>query len=296
MREKRGIIAENEVKPMKGFAPGYYPRFRCIGGACRHSCCVGWEIDIDEDTLDYYECVEGDFGARLRAGIENGAFRLDERERCPFLNERGLCDIILTLGEDALSQICSDHPRYRNFFTHREETGLGLCCEAAAELVLGEAEPFREVLLWDDGGDEEPTDWERHLLARRAELMALAQKGDTIASLTEKSEGEWREIFLSLERMDEAWAERLQRPWRKPPAELGKPLERLLLYLLYRHLPAAEDERALRARTAFAVLCCRVAGFISRDYADLLETARLLSAEIEYSDENVDILLKHLGG
>jgi len=29
---------------------------------------------------------------------------------------------------------------------------------------------------------------------------------------------------------------------------------------------------------------------------DLLETARLLSAEIEYSDENVDRLLKHLGG
>ena len=281
---------------MKGFAPGYYPRFRCIAGDCRHSCCVGWEIDIDEDTLDYYNGVEGDFGARLRAGIVDGAFCLDERERCPFLNEQGLCDIILTLGEDALSQICSDHPRYRNFFSHREETGLGLCCEAAAELVLGETEPFTEVLLWDDGEDEEPTAWETYLLSRRAELMASVQAGAIIAELPPKTENEWRSIFLSLERMDEAWGERLQRPWQEPPAELSKPLERLLLYLLYRHLPAAEDERALSARTAFAVLCCRLAGWLSRDYGDLLETVRLLSAEIEYSDENVDILLKHLGG
>ena len=281
---------------MQGFAPGYYPRFRCIGGACRHSCCVGWEIDIDEDTLDYYNEVEGAFGERLRAGIADGAFRLDEHERCPFLNERGLCDIILTLGEEALSQICTDHPRYRNFFTHREETGLGLCCEAAAELILADTEPFTEVLLWDDGEEDEPTDWERRVLSRRAEWMKAVEAGKTVAVLPEKSEEEWREIFLSLERMDEAWAERLQRPWREPPTELAKPLERLQLYLLYRHLPAAEDERALKARAAFALLCSRLAGAISRDYADLLETARLLSAEIEYSDENVDRLLKHLGG
>ena len=281
---------------MKGFAPGYYPRFRCIAGDCRHSCCVGWEIDIDEDTLAYYNGIEGDFGARLRAGIADGSFRLDERERCPFLNERGLCDIILTLGEDALSQICSDHPRYRNFFSHREETGLGLCCEAAAELVLGETEPFTEVLLWDDGEDEEPTAWESYLLAKRAELMASVQAGEEIAVLPEKTEEEWRSVFLSLERMDEEWTERLRRPWQEAPETLKKPLERLLLYFLYRHLPAAEDEKGLRARTAFAVLCSRVAGRLSRDYGDLLETVRLLSAEIEYSDENVDILLKHLGG
>lgn len=281
---------------MKGFAPGYYPRFRCIGGACRHSCCVGWEIDIDEDTLDYYEGVEGDFGERLRAGICDGAFRLDAEERCPFLNREGFCDIILTLGEDALSQICSDHPRYRNFFSHREETGLGLCCEAAAELILAETGPFTEVLLWDDGEEEEPTDWERHLLQKRAGLMALAQEGGRVAVLPEKSEEEWRAVFLSLERMDEAWTARLQRPWQTPPPELHKPLERLLLYFLYRHLPGAENERELSARAAFAQLCCQLAGALSRDFADLLETVRLLSAEIEYSDENVDILLKLLGG
>jgi len=290
---------------MKGYAPGCYPRFRCVAGACRHSCCVGWEIDIDADTLAYYESVPGDFGQRLRENIAEGAFRLDDRERCPFLNGCGLCDIILTLGEDALSQICTDHPRYRNFFTHREETGLGLCCEAAAELILGETEPFSEVLLWDDGAAEEPTPWEEELLAVRARLMALAQEPRPLAERMERvlaaagariPERDWRSVFLSLERMDETWAVRLRGDWHDPPETLEKPLERLLLYLLYRHLPGAADKRGLAARTAFAVLCCRVAGALSGDYPALLETARLLSAEIEYSDENVDILLELLGG
>ena len=37
---------------MKLYAPGYYKRFACIASKCRHSCCVGWEIDIDPETAD----------------------------------------------------------------------------------------------------------------------------------------------------------------------------------------------------------------------------------------------------
>ena len=31
--------------------PDYYETFRCIAGECKDSCCIGWEIDIDEDNL-----------------------------------------------------------------------------------------------------------------------------------------------------------------------------------------------------------------------------------------------------
>ena len=37
--------------------PYYYKEFKCIAGACKDSCCVGWEIDIDEDTFSYYRVV-----------------------------------------------------------------------------------------------------------------------------------------------------------------------------------------------------------------------------------------------
>ena len=39
--------------------PQYYPRFRCRAAACRHTCCRGWEIDIDEETREIYRAVGG---------------------------------------------------------------------------------------------------------------------------------------------------------------------------------------------------------------------------------------------
>ena len=129
---------------MKTIVPDYYPEFHCIAGACRHSCCIGWEIDIDEDTRQLYREIPGEIGRRLSEQIDDSGevpcFSLDERERCPFLNGDGLCDIILQLGEGALCQICADHPRFRSFFSDRTEMGLGLCCEAAADLILRRTE------------------------------------------------------------------------------------------------------------------------------------------------------------
>ena len=125
---------------MKIFAPDYYRDFKCSAGDCKHSCCIGWEIDIDSETADYYKSITGEFGKRLAKNIDftedGGVFHLCENERCPFLNEKGLCDIILNLGEESISQVCDDHPRFRNFFESRTEIGLGLCCEAVAKLVL----------------------------------------------------------------------------------------------------------------------------------------------------------------
>ena len=127
-------------------APDYYPLFRCIAGACRHSCCKDWEIDVDEDTLSAYRTVDGEIGERLRQAIyedDDGAhFCLTREERCPFLNAEGLCDLILALGEDSLCQICADPPRFRSFWSDRTEIGLGLCCEAAVRLVLTQETPM----------------------------------------------------------------------------------------------------------------------------------------------------------
>ena len=119
---------------MKLVAPDYYEKFKCIADKCKHSCCIGWEIDVDGDTLDYYNSIDGNFGERLRKNIitegETAHFCLAENDRCPFLNQKGLCDIIINLGEEALCQICDDHPRYRNFYSDREEIGVGFCCDA----------------------------------------------------------------------------------------------------------------------------------------------------------------------
>ena len=131
---------------MKQFAPDYYDRFRCIAGACKHNCCIGWEIDIDEYTLDYYNSIDGEMGDRLKKHIsyegETPHFCMVENERCPFLNDKNLCDIISSMGEDALCDICAEHPRFYNVYDDCEETGLGLCCEKVCELLFEDDNPF----------------------------------------------------------------------------------------------------------------------------------------------------------
>ena len=139
---------------MKTLVPNYYKKFRCIADKCRHNCCVGWEIDIDDDTLGYYSDLSGDFGKKVRQNIdfddECPHFILKEGDRCPFLEPDGLCEIIKRLGEDALCDICTDHPRFRNFFSEHTEMGLGLCCEEAARIILSSDEPFELVPTDED--------------------------------------------------------------------------------------------------------------------------------------------------
>ena len=54
---------------MLSVRPDFYDDFHCLASSCRHSCCVGWEIDVDEDTLQYYQRIPGELGDELRRQI-----------------------------------------------------------------------------------------------------------------------------------------------------------------------------------------------------------------------------------
>lgn len=40
---------------MKEFYLNYYPNFKCIASDCKHTCCAGWVMNIDEKTLENYK-------------------------------------------------------------------------------------------------------------------------------------------------------------------------------------------------------------------------------------------------
>ena len=165
---------------MNVYVPEYYPRFRCIASECRNTCCAGWEIDIDPESLARYQRMTGEFGARVKRSVSlDGTphFILSERERCPLLNQDNLCDLILHEGEGALCQICRDHPRFRNYYSSRVEMGLGLVCEEAARVILSWPSRLRLIRLEGDG-TEELTEDERWLLTFRDEwLRSLPEEG-----------------------------------------------------------------------------------------------------------------------
>ncbi|MBQ8506830.1 MAG: flagellin lysine-N-methylase [Clostridia bacterium] len=305
---------------MKWIAPDYFRDFSCIAGECRHSCCKGWEIDIDPETLEYYRSIPGDAGRRLKENIDEGGdaphFRLTADECCPFLNADGLCDLILELGGNCLCQICADHPRFRNFFSDREEIGLGMCCEEAARLILRQEEAVRLVLTDEDDDDEQLTDEETDLLAIRQELISIAQNRSLPvearvqqmlywAQLPPEAPDfrRWAAFLLGLERLDADWTERLralesapEAPLLRDPEQWEKPFEQLLVYLLYRHLPGTMEDGDLAGRIAYAALMWRLLRTMFAQQAEhsipaLAELCRQYSSEIEYSDENLQAVL-----
>lgn len=299
---------------MKFIVPNYYKKFKCIASACRHSCCVGWEIDIDADTYDYYGTVGGELGEKLKENIaiDDGQahFILDENERCPFLNKNGLCDIITQCGEDSLCDICADHPRFRNFFADRTEIGLGLCCEAAAELIINSDEPFGLELLDDDGFVDEADEEEKEIL--RLRNLALETAGDSTCGFEERvkricqlfdiktddiSTQVWAERLAALERLDPQWDSCIEFIGRQNEFESSledeKAAENLLCYFIYRHLSAACDKDDMKSRAAFAILSCRIIFTLSH-CVSIEEAARMYSGEIEYSDENLNAVLNLL--
>ena len=167
---------------MKTIMPTYCKSFRCIADRCRDNCCIGWEIDVDAHTAEYYKTVPGFFGEKLRDNIEEGeepCFRLCG-ERCPFLNENNLCEIIINLGEDKLCQICRDHPRYFEWYSDRKEGGIGLCCEEAARIIVTSKEKFStyEIPCEDEGCDDYSTDLYNMLIFARNQIITTLERED----------------------------------------------------------------------------------------------------------------------
>ncbi len=284
--------------------PDFYDEFRCLAGACRHSCCVGWEIDVDEETLALYDALDSPLGEELRAHIERGDtphLRLTEDGRCPFLRRDGLCRLILGLGEDALCDICALHPRFFNEYPGRLEAGLGLCCEEAARLLTAGKGHLRLLAESDDGQEEAPGE----LLELRAQIfeilcldsLPLSERMRRALAMLGQAPFPFRPaqaaaFLLTLKRMDGAWTALLEHLAAAPAQELeprlsGMRYVRVAEYLVYRHFAAASNRAEAARRLQFCFFAARLVCALEPLNPD---TLRLFSAEIEYSDENVEKL------
>ena len=143
---------------MRYTKPHYYDTFQCLAGACPDTCCAGWQIYIDEESLERYEQVKGTFGNRVANSIdwEEGAF-LQCKRRCAFLNEENLCDLYAELGPDSLCDTCRMYPRHIEEFDGLREMTLSLSCPEAARMMLTCQEPV-QLLSWET--EEEETSFE----------------------------------------------------------------------------------------------------------------------------------------
>ena len=130
---------------MKVLKPFYYDDFKCIANKCIDSCCIGWQINIDEKTYKKYKKVKGVFGKNLKEGItrirsngnqlEYGKMKLKDK-KCSMLNEENLCSIYINLGEDYLCSTCKVYPRDINKYGEIYERNLYMSCPEIARYFV----------------------------------------------------------------------------------------------------------------------------------------------------------------
>lgn len=136
--------------------PQYYDNFICIADRCPDTCCAGWQIVIDDISLENYGKISGTFGERLQKSIDwkEGIFRQNQR-RCAFLNQENLCDLYRELGADSLCDTCRMYPRHVEEYEDLREFSLSLSCPVAAEMILGCKEQVRFLEEEDDVEEQE---------------------------------------------------------------------------------------------------------------------------------------------
>jgi len=287
---------------MKLYAPKYYKDFVCIADKCRHSCCIGWEIDIDDKTAKKYAAFKDGYGKIIKESVDfedTPHFKLKANDRCPHLADSGLCNIILNLGDSCLCDICREHPRFYNYTSRGKEVGLGMSCEEAARIILNSDEYSDMIELGEVNCEPEPS--EINAIALREKIYSLLS--DDSVPYTEKlqtiyrafgvspsvhTDVEWREILASLEYLDEAHKELFLKYSSdiSTPEYLEKPLTRALAYFIYRHTSEAYDEADFIASLGFCLFTERLLASIAADNA--IEAARIISEELEYSEDNTE--------
>lgn len=127
--------------------PTYMKEFRCIGGACEDSCCVGWRVDLDKETYLTYKKIQDEelkliFDKMLnrkhngKSDASYGKIKMDNKGRCPFLDENNLCKIHGKLGAEYLSDTCTYYPRIVNRVDGKFERSATMSCPEIARLAL----------------------------------------------------------------------------------------------------------------------------------------------------------------
>jgi len=160
--------------------PDYYKTFQCIADKCENTCCAGWQIVIDNKTLNKYKKIKGDFRKRMFRSVDwfQGTFKQDKDKRCAFLNERNLCDLYLNQGEEGFCKTCREYPRHTEEFEGVREITLSISCPEVARILMNRMEPV-SFISYEREGDEEFEDFDPFLFSiledARKEMISILQ-------------------------------------------------------------------------------------------------------------------------
>lgn len=306
---------------MRKYYPSFYDKFSCLCDACPDTCCAKWEIVVDEKSVLKYNSINGEFGEKLRQSLckdEDGdyVFRLDNG-RCPFLNERNLCDIHINLGREYTCDVCRQHPEFIEEYDDFTEICPSLSCPETVRVIFGsdynkpiypdtvtESDDFVLQLLVD--ARNQIFRILRSECTYTQKIRQLCQLASEIQEKTDSFRAECKTDFSFAESVEfllneteiltDEWKELLNSATHKKEIIVADDkLTVLLAYYVYRYFLKAVNDCDIITTVRFilfSVWFCEQLCLYS-DYS-FEEAARLYSKEIEHNTDNIEKIYEFL--
>lgn len=297
---------------MKIVKPTFYKNFKCIAGECPDSCCQGWEVDADSDSLEYYKTLDNSLEIKKRIDsvlskdeFDNTIFTLAPKKRCPFLNDENLCDMHIAIGGEHTPYTCRTFPRFIYDFGATREIGISFSCPVASDMMYNTESFDFETEVNSDLPTLNDIDAEKYFLLYKGRAEAYKIAKDKNKSIRERlndlldlgvllqeklfpyDEGgddiAFFDVFKNPELINPEWKEKVENFSLKQVSDTQSN-ENILMYFLYKYLmQAVYDDDAL-SRIKIAVLGVLINTYFGEDSW----TVHLWSKETEHSQYNMD--------
>lgn len=297
---------------MKIVKPTFYKTFKCIAGDCPDSCCQGWEVDADSDSLEYYKTLDNSLEIKKRIDsvlskdeFDNTIFTLAPKKRCPFLNEENLCDMHIAIGGEHTPYTCRTFPRFIYDFGATREIGISFSCPVASDMMYNTESFDFETDINSDLPTLNDIDAEKYFLLYKGRAEAYKIAKDKNKSIRERlndlldlgvllqeklfpyDEGgddiAFFDVFKNPELINPEWKEKVENFSLKQVSDTQSN-ENILMYFLYKYLmQAVYDDDAL-SKIKMAVLGVLINTYFGEDSW----TVHLWSKETEHSQYNMD--------
>ena len=297
---------------MKIVKPTFYKNFKCIAGDCPDSCCQGWEVDADSDSLEYYKTLDNSLEIKKRIDsvlskdeFDNTIFTLAPKKRCPFLNDKNLCDMHIAIGGEHTPYTCRTFPRFIYDFGATREIGISFSCPVASDMMYNTESFDFETEVNSDLPTLNDIDAEKYFLLYKGRAEAYKIAKDKNKSIRERlndlldlgvllqekllpyDEGgddiAFFDVFKNPELINPEWKEKVENFSLKQVSDTQSN-ENILMYFLYKYLiQAVYDDDAL-SKIKMAVLGVLINTYFGEDSW----TVHLWSKETEHSQYNMD--------
>ncbi|HIY34140.1 MAG TPA: flagellin lysine-N-methylase [Candidatus Eubacterium faecigallinarum] len=297
--------------------PSFYKDFKCIAGDCPDSCCQGWEVDADRESLEYYKNLTGDIKNKIDSVLDrdefgNTIFRLADKKRCPFLNNENLCDMHIAIGGEHTPYTCRMFPRFINDFGGTREMGLSFSCPVAADIMFYLKQSMSFVSEVNDLPPQlNEIDAETYYFLVNARKKAFSLVQDRTKPVNERltelldygvqlqkelddyeegsDETDFFDVFRNPELINTQWTEKVNNAHIKSVSnEIFN--ENIASYFIFRYFLGAVNDYDVLSKIKMAVVGVLVVTYFGEDSW----TIHLWSKETEHSQYNMDRYVKLL--